>query len=87
MVNDEATCKRCIHKQVCIARSSYDSVVNTWNEQYPFVQMNLDGDSIAKACLEYRTLTDIHMIEKPNMPEPEPQAEGKPSRKFHYPPS
>lgn len=56
---------------MCIARSSYDAVVKTWNEQYPFVKMTQDGDILATYCTEYQTLTDIHMIEKPAEPEPE----------------
>ena len=65
MVDDIATCTRCIHKQMCTARISFDAVSKEWNRQYPFVKMNQDGDTLAEACSEYKTLTNIHVIEKP----------------------
>ena len=64
MGNDEVSCKRCIHRKVCIARDSYDAVVKAWNETYPFVKMFLDGDVLAKSCKQYETLSNIHIIYK-----------------------
>ena len=75
------SCDRCIHKKMCIARSSYDAVVESWNEQYPFVQMAKNGDTIAEQCSEYQSLSDIHLVTRV----PEPQAKQKP--KYDYPPT
>lgn len=65
MVDNKVICMRCIHKQMCTARRSFDLVSNEWNKQYPFVKMNQDGDMLAEVCSEYKTLTNIHVIEKP----------------------
>ena len=64
MDNGEVACKRCIHRKVCIARDSYDAVVKTWNEQYPYVKMSENGDRLALSCISYQTLSDIHIINK-----------------------
>lgn len=61
---DEISCARCIHKKMCIARMAIDEVVKTWNEQYPYVIMQTDGDKLALNCTSYQTLTDIHVIQK-----------------------
>ena len=65
-MSEEKSCSRCIHKKMCIARSSYDAIIETWNEQYPFVKMPSSGDALATHCTEYKTLSDIHLIGKPN---------------------
>ncbi len=78
------SCDRCIHKKMCIARSSYDAVVESWNIQYPFVQMAKNGDILAEQCSEYQSLSDIHLVTKDPV-EPEPQAKQKP--KYDYPPT
>lgn len=64
MSEEVKSCSRCIHRKVCVARDSYDGVSKTWNEQYPYVKMNEDGDTLALDCSEYKTLSDIHMIKK-----------------------
>mgnify|MGYP006919318368 CR=1 FL=1 len=62
MDDDKITCKRCIHSKVCIARDCYDAVVKAWNENYSFVKMSTNGDSLARSCKQYETLSDIHII-------------------------
>ena len=79
------SCDRCIHKKMCIARSSYDAVVESWNQQYPFVKMSKNGDVIAEQCSEYQTLSDIHLVpSKEPAGEPEPQI--KRDHKYQFPP-
>jgi len=68
--DSKKTCSRCIHKKMCIARSSFDAMSKEWNRQYPFVQMKQDGDTLAEICSEYKSLTDIHVIEKPKEVKP-----------------
>ena len=38
--------------------------MNEWNSQFPYIQMNQDGDVLAENCDEYKSLSDIHIIEK-----------------------
>ncbi len=64
MTEKNKTCARCIHLEMCVARMSYDHVVKTWNEQYPYVPMTSQGDSLALHCKEYKTLSDIHIVNK-----------------------
>ena len=64
MSEEKKACERCIHLEMCVARMSYDAVIKTWNEQYPYVPMTQDGDVLASHCKEYQTLSDIHIINK-----------------------
>lgn len=63
-MTDTKVCKNCIHKNLCSARRTYNDVMNEWNSQFPYIQMNQDGDVLAENCDEYKSLSDIHIIEK-----------------------
>ena len=63
-MTDERNCKFCIHRKLCAARESYDSFAKNWNEAYPFVPMESNGDFIAGSCKEFKTLSDVHIPKK-----------------------
>lgn len=80
-MSEEKKCKFCIHRKMCDPRNVYDDYAKRWNNFYPFVKMNTDGDLLASVCKEYKTLSEIHFVKnKQSDDENETPQDYEPSR-------